>query len=297
MLATASIGAIWTSCSPDYGWRGVLDRFRQLEPKVLFCSGGYCYGGQEFDRRGELRQIIAGLPGPPLVVSVPRPGQAGRSGRRAGLGRAARPPRGRRRGVRGRAGPVRPPAVGPVLLRNHRAAQGDRAQPRRDPAGADEAAAPAHGPAAGRPDVLLHHHRLDDVELPGQLAAAGRAPGAVRRQPGVPRAGRAVAGGPGLRCDLLRCQPGLREPDVQGRGGARGRLQPAVAARDHAGRLAGVRGLHRVVLRQRQAGRMGGHRQRRDRRVHGLRRRRADAAGLRGRDPGPAPRRGRAGAQ
>ncbi len=77
MLATVSIGAVWTSCSPDYGWRGALDRFRQLEPKVLFCSGGYCYGGQEFGRRGELRQIIAGLPGPPLVVSVPRPGQAG----------------------------------------------------------------------------------------------------------------------------------------------------------------------------------------------------------------------------
>ncbi len=77
MLATASIGAIWTSCSPDYGWRGVLDRFRQLEPAVLFCVDSYCYGGQEFDRSGELRQIIAGLPGPPHVVRVPRPGQRG----------------------------------------------------------------------------------------------------------------------------------------------------------------------------------------------------------------------------
>jgi len=75
MLATASIGAIWTSCSPDYGWRGVLDRFRQLEPAVLFCVGSYGYGGQEFDRGAELRQIIAGLPGPPHVVSVPRPGE------------------------------------------------------------------------------------------------------------------------------------------------------------------------------------------------------------------------------
>ena len=77
MLATASIGAIWTSCSPDYGWRGVLDRFRQLEPAVLFCVESYRYGGQEFHRGAELRQIIAGLPGPPHVVSVPRPGQRG----------------------------------------------------------------------------------------------------------------------------------------------------------------------------------------------------------------------------
>jgi acetoacetyl-CoA synthetase len=45
MLATASIGAVWTSCSPDFGWRGVLDRFRQLSPAVLICTDGYHYGG------------------------------------------------------------------------------------------------------------------------------------------------------------------------------------------------------------------------------------------------------------
>src|SRR5260221_2806924 len=57
MLATTSIGAIWTGCSPDFGWRGVLDRFRHLRPKVLFCVDGYTYGGKTFDRREELRQI------------------------------------------------------------------------------------------------------------------------------------------------------------------------------------------------------------------------------------------------
>jgi acetoacetyl-CoA synthetase len=41
MLAATSIGAIWTSVSPDFGWRGVLGRFRQLTPKVLFCVDGY----------------------------------------------------------------------------------------------------------------------------------------------------------------------------------------------------------------------------------------------------------------
>jgi acetoacetyl-CoA synthetase len=77
MLATTSIGAIWTGCSPDFGWRGVLDRFRQLSPKVLFCADGYTYGGRTFDRRSELRQIAAGLDGLEHVVLVPIAGHAG----------------------------------------------------------------------------------------------------------------------------------------------------------------------------------------------------------------------------
>jgi acetoacetyl-CoA synthetase len=71
MLATTSVGAIWASCSPDFGWRGVLDRFQQLEPKVLFGVDGYRYGGREFDRREELRQIVAGLPSLQRVVHLP----------------------------------------------------------------------------------------------------------------------------------------------------------------------------------------------------------------------------------
>jgi acetoacetyl-CoA synthetase len=73
MLATTSIGAIWASCSPDFGWRGVLDRFKQLRPKVLFCVDGYRYGGKPFDRRGELREIIGALDGLGLehVVHLP----------------------------------------------------------------------------------------------------------------------------------------------------------------------------------------------------------------------------------
>ena len=72
MLATTSVGAIWTSCSPDFGWRGVLDRFRQLKPKVLFCVDGYSYGGREFDRRDEVQQIAARLHGLEYLVRVPQ---------------------------------------------------------------------------------------------------------------------------------------------------------------------------------------------------------------------------------
>jgi acetoacetyl-CoA synthetase len=56
-LATASIGAVWSSCSPDFGASSVVDRFAQIEPKVLFCVDGYRYGGKDFDRR----EVIAGL--------------------------------------------------------------------------------------------------------------------------------------------------------------------------------------------------------------------------------------------
>jgi acetoacetyl-CoA synthetase len=61
MLATTSIGAIWASCSPDFGWRGVLDRFSQLSPTVMFCVDGYTYGGRQYDRLAEMTQITSGL--------------------------------------------------------------------------------------------------------------------------------------------------------------------------------------------------------------------------------------------
>ncbi len=77
MLATTSIGAVWASCSPDFGWRGVSDRFAQLAPKVLFCVDSYRYGGQDYDRSAEMAQIITLLPGLEQVIHVPGP--AGRA--------------------------------------------------------------------------------------------------------------------------------------------------------------------------------------------------------------------------
>jgi acetoacetyl-CoA synthetase len=71
MLATTSIGAVWASCSPDFGSRGVLDRVTQLEPKVLFCVDGYRYSGKPFDRREELRDIIGALTSVEHVIHLP----------------------------------------------------------------------------------------------------------------------------------------------------------------------------------------------------------------------------------
>jgi acetoacetyl-CoA synthetase len=61
-LATASLGAIWSSAAPEFGARSVIDRFAQIEPKVLFAVDGYRHGGKDFDRSAALEDILAGLP-------------------------------------------------------------------------------------------------------------------------------------------------------------------------------------------------------------------------------------------
>ncbi len=71
MLACTAVGAIWASCSPDFGWRGVIDRFSQLGPKVLFCVDGYRYGGKELDKTAEMRRIAGALNSLEHVVTLP----------------------------------------------------------------------------------------------------------------------------------------------------------------------------------------------------------------------------------
>ena len=80
MLATASLGAIWTSCSPDFGSRSVVDRFAQVAPRVLIGVTGYAYGGKRFDRRAELTTIAAELPGLEALVVVDYLGDGGYPG-------------------------------------------------------------------------------------------------------------------------------------------------------------------------------------------------------------------------
>ena len=71
MLAAASIGAIWTSCSPDFGTEAVLDRFGQIEPKVLFATDGYFYNGKDIDSMPVVRSLAQRLPTLACVVIVP----------------------------------------------------------------------------------------------------------------------------------------------------------------------------------------------------------------------------------
>jgi acetoacetyl-CoA synthetase len=71
MLAATSIGAIWSSCSPDFGTQGVLDRFGQIEPKILIGVDGYFYNGKEIDTLGKLGEIAHSLKTVKKVIVVP----------------------------------------------------------------------------------------------------------------------------------------------------------------------------------------------------------------------------------
>jgi len=71
MLATASLGATWSSCSPDFGTQGVIDRFGQIEPKVLIACAGYRYAGKNLDLTGKLNEILTHLPTLQQLVVVP----------------------------------------------------------------------------------------------------------------------------------------------------------------------------------------------------------------------------------
>ena len=71
MLAATSIGAVWSSCSPDFGIKGVLDRFGQIEPKILFTANGYFFNGKSFDSVERVAGILKDLPSIQRVVVVP----------------------------------------------------------------------------------------------------------------------------------------------------------------------------------------------------------------------------------
>ena len=71
MLATTSIGAIWSSCSPDFGVQGVLDRFGQIEPRILFCADGYRYSAKDIDSLSTVAGIAQRIPSIEHVVIVP----------------------------------------------------------------------------------------------------------------------------------------------------------------------------------------------------------------------------------
>lgn len=82
-LACASIGAVWTSCSPDFGTPTVLDRFAQIKPKILIAVDGYAYNGKKYDRRSVIRELREALPTVTHTIFLPNldpsaePGEAG----------------------------------------------------------------------------------------------------------------------------------------------------------------------------------------------------------------------------
>ena len=71
MLATTSLGAVWSSCSPDFGIKGVLDRFGQIKPKILFTADGYFFKGRELDSLSRISEIVAQIPSVEKLVVIP----------------------------------------------------------------------------------------------------------------------------------------------------------------------------------------------------------------------------------
>ena len=82
-LATASLGAIWSSAAPEFGARSVIDRFAQIEPKVFLTVDGYRHGGKDFDRLEVVGSILAELPTVRAggAAALPRQGRASRRAR------------------------------------------------------------------------------------------------------------------------------------------------------------------------------------------------------------------------
>ncbi len=72
MLATTSIGAVWSSCSPDFGLKGVLDRFGQIQPKILFAIESYKYNGKLIDCKSKIKQITENIPDIENIVLIPQ---------------------------------------------------------------------------------------------------------------------------------------------------------------------------------------------------------------------------------
>ena len=71
MLATAAVGGVFSSCSPDFGIGGASDRFGQIEPKLLIACDGYNYGGKRFDRLDIVRQLAGSMPSVEKCLIIP----------------------------------------------------------------------------------------------------------------------------------------------------------------------------------------------------------------------------------
>ena len=71
-LACASVGAVWSLCAPDLGVQGVLDRFQQIQPKVLIAADGYTYNGKFYDRSETVKELVAGLPSLERLLVIPK---------------------------------------------------------------------------------------------------------------------------------------------------------------------------------------------------------------------------------
>ena len=178
MLATASLGAVWSSCSPDFGINGVLDRFGQIQPKVLFSADGYIYNGKSCDSLERLSAIADAIPSLERVVVVPllsqQPELADIEGACLWTDFT--------QSAIGDLDFAQLPFDQPLYimyLGHDRYAQVHCPRRRGHAATAPQGASPARRFGQGGRVFLFHHLWLDDVELAGFRAGQWRDPGAL----------------------------------------------------------------------------------------------------------------------
>ena len=170
-IATASLGAIWAACAPEFGARSVVDRFAQIEPKVLLAVAGYTLPRpRRSTAASEVAEIRAGAARRSSTSST-SPTATNELPDAVGWEDAAAPTPAPLEFEPGR---LRPPAVRAVLVGHDRAAQGDRARPRRPADRAPQELGPGLGPQARRAPAVVLHHRVDDVERARVGAARAR---------------------------------------------------------------------------------------------------------------------------
>ena len=224
----ASIGAVWSSCSPDFGPASVDRPLRPDRAQGPVRGRRLPLRRQGLrpprDRSPSCRRRCRAWSAPSSSpTSTPSP-TSRRCATRSRWDELLAGGEGAELELRAR--PLRPPALGPLLLRHHRAAEGDRPGPGRDPARAPEEAPPPRRRPPRRPPLLVHDDRLDDVELPRLRAADQGGDRPLRRQPRPPRHGRALGPGRARRGDDVRHQRRLHRRLHEGRGRARRRPRP-----------------------------------------------------------------------
>ncbi len=176
MLAAASLGAVWSSCSPDFGDQGVLDRFGQIEPVLFITVDGYWYNGKEIDVSAKMAAVADKAAQPSQGTDRRLSRQGGRGGREIAQGAGPGAGFGALRGQAGqlRAAALCPSALHPVFVGHDGHPEMHRAFRRRHAAEACQRTAPALQYSRRGAAVLLHHLRLDDVELAGLGAGERR---------------------------------------------------------------------------------------------------------------------------
>ena len=189
MLATTAIGAVWSSAAPEFGAQTVIDRFGQIEPKLVFAANGYRYAGKDFDRIADLKKIVGALPTAKHLVMLDYHPDAAKTLNYAGAILRWQEMLEGTTSMRARSPSsawLRSSAMDSFFFRYHRPAETDRPWPSRHCPGALQVGSFSFRTRPGRCAVFLLHDWLDGLEYPDVGAAHEWRRGPLRRASELP---------------------------------------------------------------------------------------------------------------